>query len=83
MCSYMLYNNLKPDRRKFNLPPVNESIKRFNTTVSFRIEKQLIDELHDLLNRKYGSQNVPMKKISFVFRTAIKKKINNLNSEFI
>lgn len=73
----------KIDLRKNNIPPINDSVKRFDTTVSFRIEKHLIDELERLLLRKYGSRNVPMNSISFVLRSAIKRKINMLKQEII
>jgi hypothetical protein len=51
------------DLRRYNVPPINNSVKRFNTTVSFRIEKELVDELEILLGRRYGSKNVPMRKL--------------------
>jgi hypothetical protein len=70
----------KFDLRRFNVPPVNNSVKRFDTTVSFRIEKDLVDELEILLCRRYGSKNVPMRKLSFVLRLAVKKKIKELKS---
>jgi hypothetical protein len=73
----------KFDLRCYNVPPINNSVKRFNTTVSFRIEKELVDELEILLGRRYGSKNVPMKKLSFVLRSAVKKKINLLKQEII
>jgi hypothetical protein len=67
------------DRRKFNVPPPpNNAIKRYDKTVSARIEASLLDELESLLKRRYGSKNVPMSKVSFVIRTAIKKKITEL-----
>ncbi len=73
----------KFDLRRYNVPPVNNSVKRFDTTVSFRIEKELVEELELLLGRRYGSNNVPMKKLSFVLRSAVKKKINLLKQEII
>jgi hypothetical protein len=67
------------DRRKFNTPPPpNNAAKRFNKTVSARIEASLLNELESLLKRRYGAKNVPMSKVSFVIRTAIKKKIREL-----
>jgi hypothetical protein len=67
------------DRRKFNTPPPpNNAIKRYDKTVSARIEASLLDELESLLKRRYGAKNVPMSKVSFVIRTAIKKKIREL-----
>ncbi len=71
----------KFDLRCYNVPPVNNTVKRFNTTVSFRIEKELIDELELLLSRRYGFKNVPMRKLSFVLRSAVKKRINTLKQE--
>ncbi len=71
----------KIDLRKYNVPPINNSVKRFDTTVSFRIEKELVDELEILLGRRYGSKNVPMRKLSFVLRSAVKRKINELKSQ--
>lgn len=71
----------KFDLRKYNVPPVNYSIKRFDTTVSFRIEKEFVDELEILLGKRYGSKNVPMRKLSFVLRSAVKKKIYSLKQE--
>jgi hypothetical protein len=71
------------DLRRYNVPPINNSVKRFDTTVSFRIEKELVDELEILLGRRYGSKNVPMRKLSFVLRSAVKKKINLLKQEII
>lgn len=68
----------KFDLRQYNVPPVNNSLKRFDTTVSFRIEKELVAELEILLGRRYGSKNVPMRKLSFVLRSAVKKKIKEL-----
>jgi hypothetical protein len=67
------------DNRRFNTPPPpNNAIKRFDKTVSARIEASLLDELESLLRRRYGAKNVPMSKVSFVIRTAIKKKIREL-----
>ena len=68
----------KFDLRRFNLPPMNNTVKRFDTTVSFRIEKELVDELELLLSRRYGLKNVPMRKLSFVLRSAVRKKIKEL-----
>ena len=67
------------DNRRFNIPPPpNNAIKRFDKTVSARIEASLLDELERLLKRRYGAKNVPMVKISFVIRTAIQRKIREL-----
>lgn len=67
------------DRRKFNVPPPTSNvIKRFNKTVSARVEANIIDELEHLLNRRYGGQKVPMKSISYVIRMAIIRKIREL-----
>ncbi len=67
------------DNRRFNTPPPpNNAIKRFDKTVSARIEANMLDELERLLQRRYGAKNVPMSKVSFVIRTAIKKKIREL-----
>jgi hypothetical protein len=67
------------DNRRFNTPPPpNNAIKRYDKTVSARIETSLLDELESLLKRRYGAKNVPMSKVSFVIRTAIKKKIREL-----
>ncbi len=67
------------DNRRFNTPPPpNNAIKRFDKTVSARIEASLLVELESLLKRRYGAKNVPMSKVSFVIRTAIKKKIREL-----
>ena len=61
------------DKRRFNVPPPpNNAIKRFDKTVSARIEASLLDELESLLKRRYGAKNVPMSKVSFVIRTAFK-----------
>ena len=69
------------DKRKYNTPPSpNSAIKRFTTTVSARIEKELILELERLLKRRYGNKKVPMNSLSFIIRTAIKRKIRDLNS---
>jgi hypothetical protein len=70
----------KFDLRRFNVPPENNKLKRFNSTVSFRIERELVEELELLLGKRYGSKNVPMRKLSFVLRTAVKKKIKELKS---
>jgi hypothetical protein len=67
------------DNRRFNIPPPpNNAIKRFDKTVSARIEASLLDELERLLKRRYGAKNVPMAKLSFIIRTAILKKIREL-----
>jgi hypothetical protein len=67
------------DNRRFNTPPPpNNAVKRYDKTVSARIEASLLFELESLLRRRYGAKNVPMKSISFVIRTAIKKKIREL-----
>jgi hypothetical protein len=79
----MPLNTSKFDLRRYNVPPLNNSIKRFNATVSFRIEKELIEELELLLGRRYISKNVPMRKLSFVLRAAVKKKIYSLKQELI
>ena len=71
----------KFDLRKYNVPPVNYSIKRFDTTVSFRIEKELVYELELLLGRRYISKNAPMRKLSYVLRSAVKKKIKELKDK--
>jgi predicted DNA-binding protein len=70
----------KFDLRQYNVPPVNNSIKRFDKTVSFRIERELVEELELLLGRRYCSKNVPMRKLSFVLRSAVKKKIKELKT---
>ena len=67
------------DNRRFNIPPPpNKVVKRFDKTVSARIEASLLFELESLLKQRYGAKNVPMSKVSFVIRTAIKKKIREL-----
>ncbi len=67
------------DNRRFNVPPPpNNAIKRFNKTVTARIEASLLDELERLLKRRYGPKNVPMAKVSFIIRTAIQRKIREL-----
>jgi hypothetical protein len=66
------------DNRRFNTPPPNNAIKRFDKTVSARVEASMLDELESLLKQRYGAKNVPMSKVSFVIRTAIKKKIREL-----
>ena len=71
----------KLDLRIYNVPPINNAVKRFDTTVSFRIEKELIEELELLLGRRYSSKNVPMRKLSFVLRSAVKKKIKELKDK--
>ena len=71
----------KIDLRYYNVPPKNNTVKRFDTTVSFRIERELVEELELLLIRRYGSRNVPMKKLSFVLRLAVKKKIKDLKDK--
>lgn len=68
----------KIDLRCYNVPPVNNTVKRFDTTVSFRIERELVEELELLLGKRYGLKNVPMRKLSFVLRLAVKKKIKEL-----
>ena len=73
----------KFDLRRYNVPPINNAVKRFDTTVSFRIERELIEELELLLVRRYGVKNVPMRKLSFVLRSAVKKKIYSLKKELI
>ena len=75
----MIRNKGLIDKRKFNVPPPPPStIKRFNKTISARVEANLVDELEHLLNRRYGARNVPMKTISYVIRKAIIKKIREL-----
>lgn len=71
----------KFDLRMYNVPPINNALKRFDTTVSFRIERELIEELELLLGRRYSSKNVPMRKLSFVLRSAVKKKIKELKDK--
>ena len=71
----------KFDLRMYNVPPINNAVKRFDTTVSFRIERELIEELELLLGRRYSSKNVPMRKLSFVLRSAVKKKIKELKDK--
>lgn len=67
------------DNRRFNIPPPpNNAIKRFDKTVSARIEASLLFELESLLKRRYGAKNVPMSKVSFVIRTAILRKVREL-----
>ena len=67
------------DKRRFNIPPPpNNAIKRFDKTVSARIEASLLDELESLLKRKYGAKNVPMSKVSFIIRAAIQRKVREL-----
>jgi predicted DNA-binding protein len=71
----------KLDLRIYNVPPINNSVKRFDTTVSFRIERELVEELELLLGRRYYSKNVPMRNLSFVLRSAVKKKIKELKDK--
>lgn len=71
----------KFDLRGYNVPPINNAVKRYDTTVSFRIERELIEELELLLGRRYSSKNVPMRKLSFVLRSAVKKKIKELKDK--
>lgn len=71
----------KFDLSRYNVPPINNSVKRFDTTVSFRIERELVEELELLLGRRYSSKNVPMRKLSFVLRSAVKKKIKELKDK--
>jgi hypothetical protein len=67
------------DKRRFNVPPPpNNAVKRFDRTVSARIEASLLDELESLLKRRYGAKNVPMSKVSFVIRAAIQRKVREL-----
>ncbi len=67
------------DKRRFNVPPPpNNAIKRYDKTVSARIEASLLDELESLLKRRYGARKVPMAKVSFVIRTAIQRKVREL-----
>ncbi len=67
------------DRRKFNSPPPpNAAIKRFNSTVSARVNTSEVEELERLLNQRYGGRKLPMNSISFVIRNAIKAKAREL-----
>jgi len=67
------------DKRRFNVPPPsNNAIKRYDKTVSARIEASLLDELESLLKLRYGTKNVPMAKVSFVIRAAIHRKVREL-----
>ncbi len=67
------------DKRRFNVPPPpNNAIKRYDKTVSARIEASLLEELESLLKRRYGARNVPMAKVSFVIRAAIQRKVREL-----
>jgi len=67
------------DNRRFNVPPPpNNAVKRFDKTVSARIEASLLDELESLLKRRYGAKKVPMAKVSFVIRAAIQRKVREL-----
>ena len=66
-------------KRRFNVPPPpNNAIKRYDKTVSARIEASLLDELESLLKQRYGARNVPMSKVSFVIRAAIQRKVREL-----
>lgn len=70
----------KLDRRVYNIPPPpNTAPKRFTKTLSFRVEADIVDELERLLKRRYGSKRVPMNSMSFVLRTALKKKVKELS----
>ena len=67
------------DRRQFNSPPPpNTAIKRFNSTVSARVNTSEVEELERLLNQRYGGRKLPMNSISFVIRNAIKAKAREL-----
>jgi hypothetical protein len=69
----------KSDKRIYNIPPApNTAPKRFNKTLSFRIEADIVNELERLLKRRYGARRVPMNSVSFVLRTALKKKVKEL-----
>ena len=69
----------KMDRRIYNIPPPpNTALKRFTKTLSFRVEAAIVDELEQLLKRRYGSKRVPMNSVSFVLRVALKKKVKEL-----
>ena len=69
----------KIDKRAFNTPPPpNNAPKRFDKTVSFRIEANILNELERLLKRRYGARKVPMNSVSFILRTALKKKVREL-----
>jgi hypothetical protein len=69
----------KFDRRVYNIPPPpNTAPKRFNKTLSFRVEADIVNELERLLKKRYGSKRVPMNSVSFVLRTALKKKVKEL-----
>jgi hypothetical protein len=70
----------KLDKRIYNIPPApNTAPKRFNKTLSFRIEADIVNELERLLKRRYGAKRVPMNSVSFVLRTALKKKVKELS----
>ena len=71
----------KFDLRRYNVPPLNNAVKRFDTTVSFRIERELVEELELLLGRRYSSKTVTMRNLSFVLRSAVKKKIKELKDK--
>lgn len=67
------------DKRKFNTPPPpNTAIKRYNSTVSARVDISEVEELECLLNQRYGGRKLPMNSISFVIRSAIKAKAREL-----
>lgn len=69
----------KLDRRVYNIPPPpNTAPRRLNKTLSFRVEANIVDELEQLLKRRYGSKRVPMNTLSFVLRVALKKKVKEL-----
>ncbi len=77
-------SNNKIDKRMFNTPPKNpNTIKRYTSTVSSRIEEHLLDKLVCLLNKRYNYRKVPMNSISFVIRRAIISKIRELESKTV
>ena len=70
----------KLDKRVYNIPPPpNTAPRRLTKTLSFRVEANIVDELEQLLKRRYGSKRVPMNSVSFVLRVALKKKVKELS----
>lgn len=70
------------DNRRFNNPPPpNNSVKRYDKTVSARIEASLLDELESLLKQRYGAKKAPAFSLSFIIRVAIKRKIRELKEK--
>ena len=55
----------KLDRRVYNIPPPPNTAPKSLTK--------------SLLKRRYGSKRVPMNSMSFVLRTALKKKVKELS----